>query len=189
MPITGQKRKDYDRKYYEKRKHTKTSMRKIFYPLRLEESIVAQALQMASEAQLQGKYPTTWKTATGVLRGLIVRGLQAMKDDGDQQVSEGLAAIELQQHLGGINRHRREAISAMTQARTEIAALLDIKAETEALQYYASTVDAAHKMSRSVWTDWLTTEMAKAFPALHKMYRRGQVPGTKLRGSKGRGRR
>ncbi len=179
MPFTPEKKRDYDAQRYVKKKITEPAAKKIYFPMRFPESIIAAANRVASEGQLTGKYP--WKTTSDVIRAMVVRGFRVFRDEsGDLHVASLLEKLEAESQLSDVSRERRSAATILAKAKIEVQALIDIKATTEALQLYSTLYDNVEQMSKTTWTLWLEREMAGAFPALHAKHDAGTVPGLSL---------
>src|SRR5579862_1826543 len=173
------RRKTANAKYYQKRKANdagKATEKKVFFPMRVPENVLARIHRIAAEGYYTGKYP--WRTAQEVMRAMLVRGLRAMADEGDEIAAEGIDAIEMMSTLEAMQRTQRQAQSMYAKAREVIGALLDVGAENEALQQYTSTMQLARKLPDTIWASWLQQEMERTFPQLKAEEHR--TPGVSL---------
>lgn len=181
MPFTPEKKRDYDTKrYIAKKANEPAEAKKVYFPMRYAEAMIAAAGRIASEGQLTGKYP--WKSIPDVMRAMLAIGFRTFRDEsGDLHVASLLEKLEAESQLSDMSRERRSAFTILAKAKVEVQALLDIKATTEAVQLYSTLYDNIDKMSRTTWTEWLSRQLQAAFPDLHAKHTRGHVPGLSLR--------
>lgn len=177
MPLSRDKKTQYNKSYYLRKKHKRRSAtgedeKKVLWSGRLPETLIARIQRVTLEGVATGRYP--WKSMTEAVTNLIQRGFASLK--GDPFIDEMLPHLEMAQHLDRIRNIRREAASVLNTAKSEIAELLNIGAVDGAVRYYHMTMEAAHRLPPTEWRDWLITEMKKAFPELA----RGKVKGVSL---------
>lgn len=189
MPYaTKMNRAAQDAQRYERKKTQQNApQKKVFFPLRLDESILAVATRMAAEGMLVGKHP--WKTTPDVIRAMIVKGLKAYRDedhDDNVSVAAALEKLENDLQLADLARDRRTAVATLAKARTEIGAMLEVKSPVSALQTYSTLYENVEKMSKTMWIVWLLDELAKTFPAQHALHEAGHVPGVKMQHTRSR---
>lgn len=173
-PVDRSARSDYQQHYHQKvnktRRRAKANVvtpapgeKHILCAMRMPESVVARAHRIKEEAIVNGRYP--WRTMSEVWRGLIFKGLEALK--GDPIIDDGLPYLQLVKHVDGLRHPRTEAEAALHTSRVELQRLLQIGARPQAVQFYWTTVEIAKQMAPSVWRDWLMEQLEKQFPDLH----------------------
>lgn len=141
------------------------SERKVLFPIRIPEGVLARIQRLTHDGIARGTHP--WKTPAETIRALLILGLESLKGV-DSVIDEMLPYLNLTKQLEGIGGNRRECQSAMHKAGVEIQELIGIGAKDEALQYYHVTLEAAKEMPPTVWRDWLVDELSHKFPQLHK---------------------
>lgn len=181
----NQYQKDYHQKVNKPKRRGKTNVvtpapgeKQVLCAMRIPESVVARAHRIKEEAIVNGRYP--WRTMSEVWRGLIFKGMEAMK--GDAIIDDGLPYLQLVKHVDGLRHPRLEAEAALHTSRTELQRLLHIGARREAVQFYWTTVEIAKQMAPSIWRDWLLDQLERQFPDLHASDVQGvQVSGRRAR--------
>ena len=165
----GSKRAARNKRYYERRGRRRyherrggKDERRLSVTIRLRESLVGRLHRLVNEGVATGKYP--WKTMSECVALLILDGLRTRK--GEDEIDEMLPHLEYMGQIDRIHQLRREAQGGLHKAREEISELLGIGARTQAVQYYHTTLDAAHHMPPTAWRDWMIEELKKAFPDL-----------------------
>lgn len=173
MPFSKHKRKLYDLARSETRRRGRPpsdhNEKKLLLQCRLRASLLGRLHRLVNEGIANGTYP--WKTMTACVEGLLLRGLETLK--GDEMVDEMLPYLRAISEVDSISNHRREAQGAFARVKMEIAELLAIRAETEAVQYYHATYANFSMITETVWREWLLNQMRRAFPALHKQKPKG----------------
>jgi len=178
--------RDYQRTYYwrmrrrilERRKARRTEQRlkrqdeqtakpssdekKQFVGLRLPASLVSRIQRLTLEGIARGTHP--WRTYTETYHALILRGLESLGSD--PLVAELLPHLKLQEQIQSIRVQRKEVEASLRLADEEISALLEIKADKEAAQYFHAARSAAADLPATIWRDWLIARLDKRFPHL-----------------------
>jgi hypothetical protein len=185
-PMPRDQKKGYNKRYYRKRQETEARTagrgdKKILCSFRMYESLMGRLERLLLEG-MAGKAAFPWKSRSTALNGLIIKGLEALKDD-EPMIEEMLPYLRAQAQINGMRTQRQEAYSLLAVTRDEVSELLGIGAVVEAAQVYHVTIDAVHQMSQTVWSDHLLTELGKTFPELAKTEAQG------VRLVKGRGQR
>lgn len=165
-------RRRYQREYYNKNKHRKKrpgrmatrdkEEKKTLVAFRCPVSLLGRMRRIVNEGIALGKFP--WKTQTDCIVAMLIRGMESMA--GDPTIDEMLPYLRAMQHLEGIASHRREAQAAFGHIKTEIAELLAIKANDEAVKYFHAMYDSVLDIDENIWRDWLLKELKATFPKL-----------------------
>ena len=152
-PTKEDRRREYNRRYYLKRKSggPHATERRLLLSVRLRATLLARLRRLVNEGIATGKFP--YRTMQDAVEDLLVRGVGTMK--GDDTVDEMLPHFEVMQHIDRVAMLRQEAMSVLTRAKTEITELRGIGADTEALQYFAMTLDNVERLPETAWRDWL----------------------------------
>jgi hypothetical protein len=143
--------------------------KKLMVTWRMHGSLLGRMRRIVDEGLAKGTFP--WKTMTSCAEALLLRGLESLS--GEEIVDEMLPYLRAVGQIDSIGTHRREAQSAFSKVKTEIAELLAIRAHAEAVQYFHATYHSFEQIGETVWRDWLLKSMQTAFPKLYKQKPKG----------------
>jgi hypothetical protein len=172
VPFSTEKRKAYDARRSQKRRGRPPladGEKKLLFQVRMRQSVIGRMRRLVDEGLAKGTFP--WKTMTACAEGLILRGFETLA--GEELVDEMLPYLRAVAQIDSIGTHRREAQAAFSKVKIEIAELLAIKAEAEAVQYFHATYGSFEAIGETVWRDWLLAQMRSAFPGLMKQKPQG----------------
>lgn len=174
MPYrTTADRQKYQRDYYAQHGKQKRRMRaginerdekKVLVAIRLPVSIVARIQRLVSEGIAIGNFP--WKTQTECVKALVLRGFESLA--GDESVDAMLPYLRAVHTIESVGQHRKEAQAAFSAVKGEIAELLHIKANDEAVHYFHGIYSSVRDMDENVWRNWLLQQLESTFPQLLK---------------------
>lgn len=167
LSVERQKKSEYNRRHYHKRKMTRErteTERRVLWRGHLPETLLGRLQRMVNKANATGEYP--WRTMTEAVIQLVIKGLGTMKDD--ELVSEIFPYVEASQRLSQIRNLRREAFSMLNMAKAEIQELLAIGSPAAATTCYHATIEDVEKMPPTEYRDWLLKELRAAHPHLAK---------------------
>jgi hypothetical protein len=179
MPYADRKdRQAYDRKRYRyQKKGEATVTRKLVFTMRLPDQFLAILQRLAMEGVAKGTNP--WRTTQDVAKGLMDEGLIAIRGKYDT-VDEFLPQLELEQQIANTDRARRSVEYMLAMTKKNIKAMMEIDAEVTALHAYSDAVEAARRLPRTIWRDWLISQLERTFPEFSRLERTGKVPGVSL---------
>lgn len=169
------KRSTYQQQYhktYSRPGRPESTDRKILISFRCKSSVAGRVSRILYDGIATGNFP--YKNNSQIYEDLVIRGLGTLVGGkGRETVEEALQYLRAVSATDALGNHRREAQTAFGIVQKEIAELLQIKAEDQAVHYYHATVRAYREMSPHVWRDWFLEAMATAFPKLAEQSPRG----------------
>lgn len=152
-------------------------VRKVNFTMRIPVTMVARMQMIAAESMMRGKYP--WKTTQEVARALLELGFHGLKNE-LESVDEYLPELRLEQQLNRMHKARQTAMSMFNMAKQNLNALLDVKADAAALQYFHTALLASEELPPTVWSEWLIRQLRETYPSMAKRHDKGDVGGVSL---------
>jgi hypothetical protein len=173
MALAGDDKRRRNKAYYQQRQ-ARTAARgdkKILVSFRAYESLIGRIQRLILEG-LAGKSHFPYKDRNAAFNGILIRGLEAMKDD-VPEIGEMMAYLDALNQITAMRTQRQEAFSLLAVTKDEVSDLLAIGDEVVAAQCYHATMDAVAKMPKTRWNDHLRESLEKAFPQLASAKVRG----------------
>lgn len=170
MPISPDKRREYNQNYY--RRHTKQKRaltatgaeKKLLIGIRMPVSVVARLQKIVIEGVAFGHFP--WKTQGQLINALLMRGLESLASDPD--IEEMMPYLRALGQTDNLQQQRTEAQAAFSRIKTELAELYAINAQDAAVNHFHAVYDTLEDMTPGVWRDWLLQKLESTFPELAK---------------------
>ncbi len=174
-----EKRRSTARAHYHSTKTPQNKERTIPIQVRLPETVVGRIAQIASEGQLNGKYP--WKSLGQVARGLTLLGLKKLAEEGDFESKDLVDILEINKQFGTIATMRRSCQSILETAKIELNGLVTIGAINAAMHVYQTAMEQIEDLTISEWTIWVAKELKTMYPEFERKRARNEIPGVSLK--------
>lgn len=157
----------YHRKYYrDKVKPKRISKRviedrKVVVSLRLRASLVGRITGIFHRGIAEKTH--NHGTPSDLYAEILIQGLDVMAAN-DENIAEAMQYLRAMNAADSVASARKEAQSAFSRTKIEIAEMLAIGETNAAHQFYWTTVATFEDFSPNIWRDWFLKAMAKAFP-------------------------